>query len=239
MRRLRPGVALAAVALLGAPAANAQTMDPDNPTCPASPGWSNNREMQFTVATIDGRNVLLAEGVIDETMLPRLEAALSDRTLEEIRLRSPGGDARAGNQAGRLIRRAMLPTRIPAGWACAGSCAFMFMGGFSRTVDAGGLIIVQMFTFTGDRAAIRERVARGETTDLVDEIAVGSARLASEDNDYMIQMGVSRRLLTDIVYRQQAVPSASDRSTRRCLTEAELREYNVSSQTVRTGAPAN
>jgi len=103
----------------------------------------------------------------------------------------------------------------------------MFMGGIMRDVDPGGLIIVQMFTFTGDRDAICQSVARGEVADLMDEIAVESARLASEDNDYLIRMGASRALLTDIVYRQSAVPGGADRSTRRCLTEAELRRYNV------------
>ena len=35
-----------------------------------------------------------------------------------------------------------------------------------------------------------------------------SALLASEDNDFLIRMGVSRKLLTDIMYKQKAVASA-------------------------------
>jgi hypothetical protein len=218
--------------------AMAQTMDPDNPTCLPNPNWSNYREMRFAVATIEGHRVLLAEGAIDDNLLPRLQGALRDETIEEVRLRSPGGNARVGNQDGALIRQSGLPTRIPAGWACAGSCAFMFMGGISRAVDPGGLFIVQMFTFTGDRQAIRDEVARGDeaAADLMTEIARQSARLATEDVDYLARMGISRALLTEIVYRQHAVPGATDRSTRRCLTDAELRHYNVIPQVV-TGRP--
>jgi len=39
--------------------------------------------------------------------------------------------------------------------------------------------------------------------------------------------GVSRLLLTEIMYRQRAVADARDRSTRRCLTQDEVRRYNV------------
>lgn len=207
----------------------AQSVDPDSSNCPANPNTSAYREMRLTVQTVDGHRVLLAEGVIDDALLPRLEAALRDQTIEEIRLRSPGGDARIGNRAGLLIRASLLPTRIPSGWACAGSCAFMFLGGITRTVEPGGLFIAQMFTVTGDRQAIRDRVARGEreTADLIAEIALQSVRLASEDNDYLIRMGVSRALLTDIVYRQRAVATTTGGPTQRCLTGEELRRYNV------------
>ena len=41
-------------------------------------------------------------------------------------------------------------------------------------------------------------------------------------------MGVSRKLLTDVMYRQKAVKgSGPDKSTRRCLTQAEVKTYNV------------
>ena len=98
------------------------------------------------------------------------------------------------------------------------------MGGAVRFVDPGGLFIVHMFTHTGDREAIRSEVARGEesTVGLIGEIEQQSALLASEDNDFLIRMGVSRKLLTEIMYRQSAVADARNRSTRRCLTQAEV-----------------
>jgi len=234
--RRRPLAALTALtALFAAQAAEAQQarMDSDNPTCPASPNWSSNREMRFTPQTVNGRRVLLAEGVIDDGLVPRLEAALRDETIEEIWLRSPGGNARVGNEAGRIIRASALPTRIPAGWACFSACNSLFMGGVGRSIDPGGLFIVHMFTFTGDRQVIRQEVSRGEqnTVGLIGEIEQQSALLASEDNDFLIRMGISRRLLSEVMYRQSAVGSGENRSTRRCLTQEEVRRYNVVNRT--------
>ena len=51
--------------------------------------------------------------------------------------------------------------------------------------------------------------------------------LASEDNDFLIRMGVSRKLLTEVMYKQKAVAAGDDKSTRRCLTHAEAVKYNV------------
>ena len=218
----------ATAGLLTAQVAQAQN-DPNTPTCPSSPNWSNYPEMRFTVEEIDGRKVLLAEGRIDDNLIPRLQAALESFQGDEIWLRSPGGNARIGNQAGRIIRENGLQTRIPQGWACVSACNFLFMGGFARFVDPGGQFIVHMFTHTSDREAIRSQVAQGEdnTIGLIGDIEQQSALLASEDNDFLIRMGLSRRLLTEVMYRTSAVADSSNRETRRCLTQAELREYNV------------
>ncbi|HEV2865605.1 MAG TPA: hypothetical protein VGX37_03760 [Allosphingosinicella sp.] len=218
--------------LLTAQAAYAQS-DPDNPTCPLNPNWSNYRQMRFTPQEVDGRRVLLAEGMIDDDVVPRLQAALNEhQDIGEIWLRSPGGNARAGNQAGRIIREAGMITRIPNGWACFSACNFLFMGGVARFVDPGGQFIVHMFTHTGDRETIRSEVARGEdnTIGLIGEIEQQSALLASEDNDFLIRMGVSRLLLTEVMYQQRAVVDAQNRTTRRCLTQDEVRRYNVVNQ---------
>ena len=57
---------------------------------------------------------------------------------------------------------------------------------------------------------------------LIGDVEQDSAMLASEDNDFLIRMGISRKLLTDIMYQQKAVAAGSgDKSTRRCLTDAE------------------
>lgn len=238
MRRFASLVAL--LALAGAQAAQAQT-DPNNPTCPQSPNWSNYREMRFTPQDVDGRRVLLAEGVIDDNLIPRLQAALDQNPdIGEIWLRSPGGNARIGNQAGRIIREAGMLTRIPSGWACFSACNFLFMGGMARFVDNGGLFIVHMFTHTGDREVIRQEVAQGEenTIGLIGEIEQQSALLASEDNDFLIRMGVSRDLLTEVMYRTSAVADANNRETRRCLTQEEVNRYNVATTPWREAASA-
>lgn len=211
--------------------ATAQARDPANPTCPANPDWSNIPSMTFTYEVINGVRVLKAEGRIDQQTPTRLEAALAEYEdqFDEIWLRSPGGDARAGTQAGFIIRQAGYPTRIPAGWACFSACNFMFMGGGVRFVDPGGLFMVHMFTHVGQGSAVRQDLARGgeQTAGIVGEIEQASALLATEDNDFLIRMGVSRNLLTDIMYQVRAVPAGPDRETRRCLSQDEIIRYNV------------
>jgi hypothetical protein len=223
----------AALALTAGQAALAQQqMDPDNPTCPAAPNWSNYPEMRFTLEEIEGERILLAEGRIDDNLVPRLRQALREHDPAEIWLRSPGGNARVGNEAGQVIRESNVPTRIPQGWACFSACNFLFMGGWARFVDRGGLFIVHMFTHTANRDAIRTEVSRGvaNTIGLIGEIEQQSAILASEDHDFLLRMGVSQRLLSEVMYRQPAVAGRSgDRSTRRCLTPEEARRYNVHS----------
>ena len=106
----------------------------------------------------------------------------------------------------------------------------MFMGGWARFVDPGGLFIVHMFTHLGDKEAIRAELKSGDENalGLIGDVEQDSAMLASEDNDFLIRMGISRKLLTDIMYRQKAVAAGpGDKSTRRCLTDAEAVKYNV------------
>ena len=97
-RRFRALASAAALAgMLAGTAAEAQRarMDPDNPTCPLSPNWSTNPRMTFTQQTIGGRTVLLAEGQIDDDLMPRLRQAIQGFNGDEIWLRSPGGNAEA------------------------------------------------------------------------------------------------------------------------------------------------
>lgn len=228
MRRLLTGLVAAS---LCAGQAVAQGMDPANPTCPLRPNWSDYPSMQFTFSEQRGVPVLLAEGRIDGTTPAKLQAALDQyaEQVDEIWLRSPGGDARAGTQAGYLIRQSTIPTRIPAGWACFSACNFMFMGGAARFVDPGGIFMVHMFTHVGDGSATRQTAARGgeQTVGLIGEIEQASALLATEDNDFLIRMGISRQLLSDVMYQVRAVPSGANRETRRCLSQEEISRYNV------------
>ncbi len=208
----------------------AEPMDPDNPSCPKHLNWSTYPEMKFTLETINGVRVLKAEGQIDEDVAARLQDALkTNDPVQEIWLRSPGGIARAGNAAGKIIRATGIPTRIPAGWACFSACNFVFMGGAIRFVDPGGYFIVHMFTHLGDKEAVRSELKdTDKAIGMIGDVEQDSALLASEDNDFLIRMGVSRKLLTDVMYQQKAVADGQgDKSTRRCLTEAEAMKYNV------------
>ena len=231
MRPARAIVAIACALALGGQSGPRSAMDPSNPTCPASFDWGPSTRMTLTTRDVGDRRVLVAEGVIDETLPTRLRAAIdADERIGEVWLKSQGGDATAGNQAGRVIRSYPgLLTRIPAGWTCFSACNFMFMGGRPRVVEPGGIFMVHMFTHTNDRTVISESVMDGTqaTTELIVSIEQSSALLASEDNDFLIRMGISRRLLTEVMYRQQAVGNADDPSTRYCLTQDEVQLYNV------------
>jgi hypothetical protein len=205
--------------------------DPDNPTCPLEPDWGPSAPMTLTPADRNGMRVLLAEGVIDASLPGRLQDAIeADDTIGEIWIRSSGGDAVAGNEAGKVIRSfpGML-TRIPAGWTCFSACNFVFMGGDRRVVEPDGVFMVHMFTYTNQRDMIRSSVKEGtaETVRLIADIEQSSALLASDDNDFLIRMGISRKLLTEVMYRQQAVKSDENPSTRYCLSQEEVRRYNV------------
>ena len=112
-RAARLALGLAALATLGATPAK----DPANPTCPLHPNWSTNPTMVLTPVERSGVKVLLAEGRVDAGLPDRLKATLAAHPdITEIWLSSPGGDARAGNAAGRVIRSNMgITTRIPSG----------------------------------------------------------------------------------------------------------------------------
>ncbi len=228
MKRLRMAIATGAALLCASAAPGAQS-DSANPTCPASPNWAANQVMSLTPVDRGNQRVLLAEGVITPGLADRLRDALAeDDQISEIWFRSPGGDAYAGNEAGRMLRSEFpgIITRIPSGWACFSACNFAFMGGQLRIVEPQGQFMVHMFTHTGNRDIIRQEVEAGtdSTLELIGEIEQSSAQLATEDNDFLIRMGVSRRLLSEVMYATQAV---GDGETRRCLTQDEAYSYNV------------
>ena len=109
----RVAQSVTAFCLLAVSATANAGVDPLNPTCPKELNWSSYRQMRFTMDTSSGQRVLRAEGEIDEDVPAKLQEALqTNGPIDEIWLRSPGGDARAGNEAGKLIRKAGIPTRI-------------------------------------------------------------------------------------------------------------------------------
>ena len=229
---IKTAIVAASLFTIGATEA-APAMDPGNPTCPLAPNWSTNSTMELTPKTINGTKVLLAEGAVDAGLPDRLRKMLADNPdISEIWLRSPGGVARAGNEAGRVIREAdaLIITRIPKGWTCFSACNFVFMGGRARIVEPGAHFMVHMFTMTNDRNAINYSIEMGtdSTVGLIGEVEQQSALLATEDNDFLIRMGVSRKLLSEVMYRTSAVKTEEgDKSTRRCLTNEEALRYNV------------
>ncbi|MEQ9662416.1 MAG: hypothetical protein RLN87_07720 [Parasphingopyxis sp.] len=224
MKRLRP--IFAVLALCCASAVGAAEAQPSGSTCPAEPNWSDNEVMELTTARRGGRRVLLAEGWVDQQFPARLQTMLDRHTdIEEIWLRSPGGDAMAGNEAGLMLRTMYsgITTRIPAGWTCAGACNFVFLGGSVRHVDPDGVFMVRMFTFSGDEA-LREGVTQGggSAARASGEVEGSARQQATADVDFMIRTGISPDLL-DIMYQSGNLEEGASR----CLTREELRDFNV------------
>ena len=84
----------------------AEPVDPDNPSCPKYLNWSTYPAMKFTLETVNGVRVLKAEGAIDQDVPAKLQEALkANDPVEEIWVRSPGGDARRGRHRGELEKR--------------------------------------------------------------------------------------------------------------------------------------
>ena len=74
----------------------------------------------------------------------------------------------------------------------------------------GAIFAVHMFTHLGDKEAVRSELKKGsdKAIGLIGDVEQDSALLASEDNDFLIRMGVSRKLLTEVMYQQKAVATA-------------------------------
>ena len=228
----------AAIACADAEAAMVATVppDPNNPTCPKSLNWSTYRQMRFTLFETEARRILKAEGVIDAEAAARLADALKEHDpIDEIWLRSPGGDARAGNEAGTIIRKLGIPTRIPAGLGLLLGLQLHLHGRPDplrrrRRAFRRPHVHAPCRQGCGPRRARPER--RRSRSRLIGEVEQDSAMLASEDNDFLIRMGVSRKLLTEVMYKQKAVAAGGDKSTRRCLTTRRGREIQCRQRTM-------
>lgn len=183
--------------------------------------------MTFHIQQVQGRRVLVAEGAITENTPQELQRALtSSSQIEEIWVRSAGGNASAGNEAARIIRAAGLPTRIPSGWWCISSCNFMFFGGVARYIDSGGQFGIHMATAVNSsdfqelllnfqKGVIAAAQGQDVSNDSLAAFATqqllslfgareqSMAILSAFDVDVLLRMGISRRLL-DVMYDQRA-----------------------------------
>ncbi len=237
MKALIRLVAFAAL-LLGAGAAlAAPPRDLANPTCPNIQAVFGplSGPVHVEAANASGHRVVKFSGAIVPGAAAQLEQVLeSGGPVDEIWIGSSGGDAAEGLKIGKMIRAMGVPTRVPQGWGCASACNFAFMGGAIRLVDRDAAFAVHMFTITNsaDYQAFVDVTRKGaDASPTLNNIArreQASALLASDENDFLIRMGVSRRLLTDIMYQQKADAfQGGDKSTLRCLTGDELKRYNV------------
>lgn len=223
--------------LFSAGAALARGVDLDNPTCPNIQKVFGplSGPIQVQSTKVSGRRVVKFSGAIVPGAADKLERAMEGGDpIEEIWIGSSGGDAAEGLKIGKLIRSMGLPTRVPSGWGCASACNFAFMGGAIRMIDPSAAFAVHMFTITGSadyQAYVDVTRKGGDSSMTLNNIArreQASALLATEENDFLIRMGVSRKLLTEVMYQQKADTfQGTDKSTLRCLTPDEMQRYNV------------
>ncbi|MBC7781579.1 MAG: hypothetical protein H7125_15915 [Proteobacteria bacterium] len=125
--------------------------------------------------------------------------------IEEILFDSGGGSEPDGLELGRLIRKAGLATRIPAGASCASACADAFRGGVARRIEKGGRYGIHMPTIAGNPqtvqkiAGIMEKArAQGSVESaqrLIFEIEQLSAQAAARWALYVMTMGASVRIV--------------------------------------------
>lgn len=232
------------VALLAIATSAFQPLAAKHSTCPLDrPGvaqLSASETLQANVLQVGPDRVLVLEGGIDAKAPETIAGALrSAGAISEIWLRSPGGNAAAGNRAGEVIRRSGIPVRIRDGWWCISACNFLFFGGALRTIDPGGVFAVHMATRVNDpnyQSNVARLTKRGATGSVLEEIAKreqGMAQLTADDIDVMLRMGISRKLLSDVMYAQRADSfrggrdDAANAETYRCLTREEMVRYNV------------
>jgi hypothetical protein len=194
------------------------TQDVDNSTCTSSSpaATDQNPVATFRISTQNKERVLIIEGIIDPYASPHLASFIkSSLPIDEIWLNSPGGIASEGLALGRVIRSFGIPTRIPSGWRCVSACSMAFLGGPIRRIDAGGIYSVHMFALGRTRGTNADSKEPSLT-----EMEQISAISATEQNNFLIQMGVSRKLLSEVIYRQKS-------SGIRCMTRQEEKQYNI------------
>lgn len=195
-------------ALLGAPllAAGPPALSAD---CqPARAGWDR-AAAELTISKQGGETVLLVEGRIDPDLPARLRGIFADHPrISALHFNSVGGDVASAIAAGKVVRsQGFLVAQVPAGSGCTGACALLFLSGRVRSVDPAGVFDLGRFYETSDGSA------------------QGAARQSLEISDYLIRMGVSRRLLNGVLDREAAEDAG--KAVRHCLTPDELHAYNV------------
>ena len=207
-----PGTALAADAGTNCP--------------PLTAGLFAHPDLTATRQVIGTKRILVLDGGIDAGAAARTERALATLgPFDEVWLNSPGGNPRQGVAMGKALRAQGVLVRIPAGNWCISACNFAFLGGAIRGIDPGGQYGVHMFTAVteGSRPAWADYVKKRGDEGLFNAIQAreqGSALVALEQADFIIRMGVSRKLLSEVMYPQAATGF-------RCLTREEMTRYNV------------
>lgn len=113
-------------------------------TCLLSIAGFTAEAMDFTTGLLDGKQIVLARGVIVEGDADRLRAALAsaDRSAEGLRtiaFDSPGGAVGEALAMAAIMDKEKVAVVVRPGSSCASACAqIVFFAGVYRTVHDGG-----------------------------------------------------------------------------------------------------
>jgi hypothetical protein len=194
------------------PAASADRPSAD---CGPIPAAADNQAMRLTVERRRDMDILHVEGRIAADLPQRMKRLFAEnRRIGEIWLNSSGGDWLAAIDTGRFIRaNEIYLTRVPAGAACVEACGLLFLSGRIRALHPDSVFDVGPLPSdvprTGEADAQAAEMAAARETDIL--------------SGYLLKMGVSRRLLSEVILRSPG----EDRGPRPCLTQQEIRRYNV------------
>jgi hypothetical protein len=174
------------------------------------PVSSASATLTFSRQDVDAKNAaIFVSGVFeprqDLSSFTRLARGLGDRRGIVV-FDSPGGNPSKAIELGRLIRSLGLSTFQMRSVECASACALAFMGGVSRTADAGSIGL--------------HKSSFGDNSDLSVDDAVSSIQeQTAETIGYLIEMGVDPSLLQ--------LSLRYERDDMRYLSKNEMQEYRV------------
>ena len=176
---------------------------------PTRAGWDA-PEQRLGIERHGRDETLLIEGRIDADLPARLETLLARHPdIGTVSFNASGDDRASAMAAGLILRsKGIFEVPVPAGASCIDACALLFLSGGVRSVDPSAVFDLGRFYEPTSGSANAADVAR-QSLDI---------------SNYLIRMGVSRRLLADTLDRDAALPAGA---ARRCLTPAELHGYNV------------
>lgn len=174
--------------------------------------------------------VILLAGTIQRSDVSAIAALLEGPApVREVRFDSKGGSLEAGIEIGERIRSRRLATRVTAGSVCASACVYAFLGGMIRAVEEGGRVGIHMASAAFNDAyvdAVKGVLTDSDAGGVDDKVRTiillneqFSAIAARRQARYLVQMGVSLRLL-DPVFDTSHLEI-------HWLTPFELTDYNV------------
>ncbi len=181
--------------------------------------------LEFLIKKSSSQTVLELSGTFKKGDSDNLLPLLSSNIIDEVHLTSGGGNFFEGLLIGKLLRKNNLTTRIKTGEKCASACAYAFLGGRFRYIDGREAFGVHMSSLADNeefRGKILEIIEIGTEDSTVFAIATierTAAIAASSAAKYLVDMGVSLRLMTPVV--------DTDMWDMHWLAPSELRSYNV------------